>query len=46
MYTPAAEGGIRWDGPTIAIDWPIKNPLLSPKDEKLPFLDQAKNLHF
>lgn len=46
VYTPAAEGGIRWDDPTININWPLKNPLLSPRDEKMPFLDQAKNLKF
>jgi len=42
-YAPDYDGGIRWDDPDIAIQWPlqkygIEKPLLSPKDEKLPYL--------
>lgn len=31
-YNPAAESGIRWDDPAIGIDWPLRTPVLSPKD--------------
>ena len=40
VYAPESDGGIRWDCPTIAIDWPLPpgGPVLSAKDETLPFL--------
>jgi dTDP-4-dehydrorhamnose 3,5-epimerase len=31
-YRPACESAIRWDDPTLAIDWPIAAPLVSAKD--------------
>jgi dTDP-4-dehydrorhamnose 3,5-epimerase len=31
-YNPAAESGVRWDDPTIGIDWPVLEPILSRKD--------------
>ena len=35
-YHPSSERSLRWDDPSMAIDWPIPEriaPLLSPKDE-------------
>jgi len=32
QYNPAGEGGIRWDDADLAIDWPVDNPVLSPRD--------------
>ena len=37
-YAPEAEGGILWNDPEIGVDWLIKNPILSVKDGKNPFL--------
>lgn len=37
-YAPEADGGIRWNDPEIGVDWGVKNPILSAKDEKNPFL--------
>lgn len=37
-YDPAADANVRWDDPTIGIDWPVAEPLLSPKDAVAPLL--------
>ncbi len=44
LYNPAAERGLRWDDPQVAIAWPGKpDPaLMSEKDRKFPFLAQAE----
>jgi len=33
-YHPEDEGGLAWDCPDIAIEWPISNPQLSNKDQQ------------
>ncbi|MBW1835952.1 MAG: dTDP-4-dehydrorhamnose 3,5-epimerase [Deltaproteobacteria bacterium] len=38
FYTPDDEGGIIWSDPDIAIDWPIKKPIVSDKDKQFPRL--------
>ena len=37
-YNPGDEGGILWSDPEIAIDWPLKNPILSAKDRQFGYL--------
>lgn len=32
-YAPQHERAIRWNDPTLAIDWPVQEPLLSIKDK-------------
>ena len=39
-YTPGDEGCIRWNDPDLAVDWPLKAPLLSDKDAAAPTLQQ------
>ena len=31
-YNSRGESGIRWNDPAIGIEWPVRNPILSPKD--------------
>jgi dTDP-4-dehydrorhamnose 3,5-epimerase len=31
-YTPPSEGTVAWNDPDVAVDWPIKEPLLSKRD--------------
>jgi dTDP-4-dehydrorhamnose 3,5-epimerase len=40
VYAPETEGGIAWNDPTVAIDWPLPagGPTLSGKDQVLPTL--------
>ena len=42
-YYPSDEGGLIWNDPDVAIDWPIDQPLLSDKDSKLPTLKELAN---
>jgi len=42
-YDPSDEGGLIWNDPDVAIDWPIDQPLLSDKDSKLPTLKELAN---
>jgi dTDP-4-dehydrorhamnose 3,5-epimerase len=42
LYFPEDEGGLIWNDPEVAIDWPIDQPSLSQKDQKLPTLAQIR----
>lgn len=42
FYHPECDGGVRWDDPTIGIQWPIKDPILSAKDKALPLLEDLR----
>lgn len=41
-YNGEGERGIRWDDPTIRINWDVDRPILSEKDRKLPLLSSIK----
>jgi dTDP-4-dehydrorhamnose 3,5-epimerase len=38
-FSPEHDAGVRWDDPDIGVDWPVEDPILSPRDEALPFLN-------
>ncbi len=40
IYSNKAESGILWNDPVLAIDWPLKNPVLSEKDGRARTLAQ------
>jgi dTDP-4-dehydrorhamnose 3,5-epimerase len=37
-YDPALDRGILWNDPDLAIEWPVKDPILSDKDRRHPRL--------
>jgi len=39
-YTPAAEGGLRYSDPLLAIEWPLPVTTISDRDAAWPLLDQ------
>jgi dTDP-4-dehydrorhamnose 3,5-epimerase len=41
-YDPELERGVAWDDPEIAVDWPIRDPVLSDRDRSAPRLDQVE----
>ena len=42
-FAPEAERGIVWNDPAVGIEWPVKEPSLSPRDARLPLLKDADN---
>ena len=45
FYSPEHDRGIRWNDPSIGIDWPLvdgREPTLSPKDASAPLLPDAE----
>lgn len=41
LYAPEADGGILWNDPDIAIEWPMTDVRLSEKDKVQPLLKDA-----
>lgn len=45
FYTPADEYGVLWSDPDLGIEWPLENPILSPKDCRYPCLSEIPEAH-
>jgi len=43
-WNPDTEQVLRWDDPTLAIQWPLKSPNLSPRDQQGVALNELSNL--
>lgn len=46
LYAPEYDGGVRWNDPSIGVEWPLEGidePLLSEKDKELPFLSEIRD---
>ncbi|GAS84708.1 dTDP-4-dehydrorhamnose 3,5-epimerase [Paenibacillus amylolyticus] len=41
-YSPENDRGILWNDPSLGIDWPTSNPILSDKDQRHPLLADAE----
>ena len=40
-YQPGSEGGLRYNDPKLAIQWPLQNITISEKDTAYPLIDDA-----
>lgn len=40
IYNPHGESGVRWNDPEIGIDWPVRDPIVSDKDQNAQSLAQ------
>jgi len=45
-YVHALDRGFLWNDPTVAVTWPLAEPLLSAKDARQPLLAEADNNFF
>jgi len=44
LYDATSEIGIAWDDPAIGIAWPVRNPVLSDRDQRHPRLADVVDL--
>jgi len=42
LYSPEHERSLAWDDPEVKIEWPVADPLLSPKDGAAPRLSELE----
>lgn len=44
QYHPDSAAGLRWDDPSLAIDWPVQPEVISERDATYPLLEHPCNL--
>ena len=42
-YRAELDRGVRWNDPGIGVAWPLRDPVLSPRDLSLPFLSELES---
>jgi dTDP-4-dehydrorhamnose 3,5-epimerase len=42
IYDPKSEQGVMWNDAEIGIDWPVSDPVLSPRDQRHPTLAELR----
>ena len=40
-FHPESASGLRWNDPDLAIDWPVRDPIMSERDANLPLLAET-----
>lgn len=43
-YNPKTECSIRWNDPDLQIAWPVKQPILAPRDQTSPFFQEMRHV--
>jgi dTDP-4-dehydrorhamnose 3,5-epimerase len=43
-YAPELEAGILWNDPEVGVEWPVADPIVSPRDAALPRLREADHV--
>jgi len=46
LYDPSDEGGLYWNDPEVNIDWPVKEPYVSPRDNGFPLFKDVKFIDY
>jgi dTDP-4-dehydrorhamnose 3,5-epimerase len=44
FWNKDAESGLRWNDPTLNIQWGVENPIVSDKDQILPLFDSNETI--
>jgi dTDP-4-dehydrorhamnose 3,5-epimerase len=42
VYNPSTEGGVSWNDPELAVQWPVANPTVSKRDQTMQSFAQYK----
>jgi dTDP-4-dehydrorhamnose 3,5-epimerase len=43
FYAPDDEHGVIWNDPSVGVEWPVNDPILSSKDRQLPLLSPDRS---